>query len=161
MHVQLRKLVAIVLVAAYSSAATAGLQDALDGMFMATATTPAAYSSQTRGGFVGGGVGVRMPVRNINLVAFDPPRFSAGCGGIDLYGGSFSFINADQLTALFRQIAANAAGALFKIAIDSINPQLGKIMEDFQSKLQQLNSMFKNTCAIANQIVNPSPASNP
>lgn len=153
MPIRLRKLCAIVLIAAYSSTALAGLQDALEGMFMATATTPAAYSSQTRGGFVGGGVGVRMPVRNINLVTFDPPRFSAGCGGIDLYGGSFSFINADQLAALFRQIAANAAGALFKLAIDSINPQLGKIMEDFQNKIQQLNSLFKNTCQIANQVV--------
>ena len=58
-----RKLTSIVLIAAYSSTALAGLQDALDGMFMATATTPAAYASQTRGGFVGGGVGVRMPTR--------------------------------------------------------------------------------------------------
>lgn len=133
--------------------AQASLQDALDGMFMSNVTSAGAYNSQTRGGFVGGGAALRTPVRNINLAAFDPPRFSAGCGGIDLYGGSFTFINADQLTALFRQIASNAVGAAFKLAIDAINPQLGKIMEDFQNKLQSLNSMFKNTCAISSQIV--------
>lgn len=156
-----KKITAVALIAAYSSVSFAGLQDALDSMFMSTSTMPGAYSSQTRGGLVGGGVAVRMPVRNINLVTFDPPRFSAGCGGIDLYGGSFSFINADQLAALFRQIAANAAGALFKLAIDSINPQLGKIMEDFQSKIQQLNGLIKNTCSISNaalQKVSSSPS---
>lgn len=143
---------AVALVVAVAPA-QANLQDALDGMFMSNVTSAGAYQSQTRGGFVGGGAALRTPIRNINLVAFDPPRFSAGCGGIDLYGGSFTFINADQLTALFRQIASNAIGAAFKLAIDAINPQLGKIMEDFQNKLQSLNSMFKNTCAISNNIV--------
>lgn len=133
--------------------ANAGLQDALDGMFMTNVTSAQAYNSQTRGGFVGGGAALRTPIRNINLVAFDPPRFSAGCGGIDLYGGSFTFINSEQLTALFRQIASNSIGALFHLAIKSINPQLAQLMTEFQSKLQALNSMFKNTCAIANQIV--------
>ncbi|MEC4720484.1 conjugal transfer protein TraH [Noviherbaspirillum sp. CPCC 100848] len=129
------------------------LQDALDSMFMSNATPPAAFASQTRGGFIGGGAALRAPMRNINLVAFDPPRFSAGCGGIDIFGGSFTFINADQLVALFRQVAANAVGVAFKAAIDAINPQLGKLMSEFQSKLQSLNEQMKNTCAIANSVV--------
>jgi conjugative transfer pilus assembly protein TraH len=129
------------------------LQDALDSMFMSNATPPAAFASQTRGGFIGGGAALRAPVRSINLIAFDPPRFSAGCGGIDIFGGSFSFINADQLVALFRQVAANAVGVAFKAAIDAINPQLGKLMSEFQSKIQSLNEQMKNTCAIANSLV--------
>ena len=83
-------------------------------MFMSNATPPQAYSSQSRGGFVGGGISVRAPISNINLVAFDPPRLAAGCGGIDMYGGSFTFINSSQLAALFRQIAANAAGRIIQ-----------------------------------------------
>jgi len=133
--------------------ARAGLQDALDGMFMSNATAPQAFNSQTRGGFVGGGVAVRSPIRNINLVSFDPPRLNAGCGGIDIFGGSFSFINADQLVALFRQIAANAVGLAFKAAIDAINPKLGELMTEFQSKIQALNENMRNTCAVANQLV--------
>lgn len=133
--------------------ARAGLQDALDGMFMSNGTAPQAFDSQSRGGFVGGSVAMRTPVRNINLIAFDPPRLSAGCGGIDMFGGSFSFINADQLVALFRQIAANSVGLAFKAAIDYINPALGKQMQEFQAKLQALNENMKNTCAIANTIV--------
>ncbi|MDR5799263.1 MULTISPECIES: conjugal transfer protein TraH [Caballeronia] len=136
-----------------SSTANAGLQDALDGMFMSNSTTPDSFTNQSRGGLVGGGASVRMPIRNINLISFDPPRLSAGCGGIDLFGGAFSFINADQLVALFRQIAANAVGVAFKAAIDAINPALGKLMQDFQNKIAALNSMMKNTCALATTIM--------
>lgn len=141
------------------SAAHAGLQDALDGMFLSNSTTPSGFTSQSRGGLVGGGASVRMPIRNINLIAFDPPRISAGCGGIDLFGGAFSFINADQLVALFRQIAANAVGVAFKAAIDAINPALGKLMQDFQNKIAALNSMMKNTCSLATTIMDKSGAS--
>lgn len=134
--------------------AAANLQGSLDSMFMSNATPPQAYNSQSRGGFVGGGLSVRAPISNINMVAFDPVRLAAGCGGIDLYAGSFTFINAAQMAALMRQIAANAAGALFKMAIDAISPEIGKIMEDFQNKLQALNSLAKNTCAIGTSIAN-------
>ena len=142
--------------------AHAGLQEALNEMFVGNVTTPGVYESQTRGGFVGGSGTFRAPGRSFNLLSFDPPRLDAGCGGIDFFGGSFSFINADQLVALFRQIAANAIGVAFKRAINAISPDLGKLMDDFQNKLQELNSMMRNTCAIANQIVkkvtDPGPA---
>lgn len=131
----------------------ASLSSELDGMF-ANATAPGSFNSQLRNGFVGGGIGVRTPVRPINLIAFDPPRLAAGCGGIDLYGGSFSFINSEQLQALLRQIAANAIGVAFKAAIDYINPALGKIMGDFQSILQSLMQNLRNTCALAHTVVN-------
>lgn len=143
-------LLAFVLFVAFSGAANANLRTALDGMFMTNTTAAGAYNSQSRGGFVGGGFSARTPVRSINLLAFDPPRYSAGCGGIDLYGGSFSFINADQLTALFRQIASNAIGAVFKLAIAAISPPIDKIMGDFQSMVQAMNSALKSTCDLNN-----------
>ncbi|WP_432263219.1 conjugal transfer protein TraH [Cupriavidus sp. TMH.W2] len=152
-------LLTLVCTVGLSSTANAGLQDALDGMFMSNITTPSGFTSQSRGGLVGGGTSVRMPIRNINLIAFDPPRISAGCGGIDLFGGAFSFINADQLVALFRQIAANAVGVAFKAAIDAINPALGKLMQDFQNKIAALNSMMKNTCSLATTIMDKTGAS--
>ena len=100
--------------------ARAGLRDALDSMFVANATRPGAFESQTRGGFVGGSLVARAPIRSINIVTFDAPRLNAGCGGLDLFGGSFSFIDASQLVALLRSIATNAVGALFFIASTAI-----------------------------------------
>lgn len=135
------------------TADAAVLTTMLDSMFMTNATPPGGFASQSRMGLVGGGLSVRSPQSNINVATLDPPRISAGCGGIDLYGGSFSFINADQISALFRQIAANAIGAAFKLAIKAISQQIDAIMGEFQSIVQGLNSLNKSTCSFANQIV--------
>lgn len=155
MEFRYRKATASILIALYIGTtprmAIGGLNDALDVMFNSTAA--GAYSSQSRGGFVGGGLYMRAPIKNITLITFDPPRYDAGCGGIDMFNGAFSFINTDQLVQLFRAVAANAVGVLFKAAINAISPQIGNLMSEFQNKIQQLNSLMKNSCQIANQLV--------
>lgn len=133
--------------------AKASLSDELQGMF-ANVTGAGSFQNTLRSGWAGGGIGIRGPIKNINIISFDPPRLSAGCGGIDFFGGSFSFINSEQLIALFRSIAMNAVGVAFKAAIDAINPLLGSIMQDFQAIVQALNLGNANTCAIASTIVN-------
>lgn len=133
--------------------AKAGLNEALNEMFLSNVTSPSAYESQTRGGFVMGSIAARAPIRQVNVVAFDPPRINAGCGGIDMFGGSFSFINADQLVTLFRTVATNAVGALFYMGIQKIQPDLANLMSKFQSLVHALNLGNKNTCAIANSLV--------
>lgn len=136
-----------------STTASANLQGMLDEMFMSNATSPKPYESQMRSGYTFGSFTARAPIKQINLVSFDPPRLNAGCGGIDMFGGSFSFINADQLVALLRTIAANAVGALFYTAIQSINPAIANVMSKFQNLVHALNMNSKNTCQIANQLV--------
>lgn len=135
-----------------TSSAQANLSGALDGMLM-NVTNPMAYESQSRAGFIGGSLQVRSPIRNVNLVAFDPPRYNAGCGGIDLFGGSFSFVNSADLVNLFRRIAQNAVGAIFMRALGAIDPKLKAIISEIQSKLQSLNQLNANTCAIAKKAV--------
>ena len=76
---------------AISSASAAGLSGVLDGMFT-NVTAPDVVSNQFRGTISGGGVYVRAPISNLQVMSLDPPRLSIGCGGIDLYLGSFSFI---------------------------------------------------------------------
>ncbi|QKE37368.1 conjugal transfer protein TraH [Ferrovum myxofaciens] len=134
------------------STANAGLSGALNGMFLQNNTSPAQYSSMTRGGYTFGGASAAWPVQNINVIGFDPPHINGGCGGVDLYGGSFSFINGAQIVALFKQIVANAAGALFSMAIQSISPTLDTIMGKFQKIVSDMNSALKNTCAIGSAI---------
>lgn len=137
----------------FAAPAQAGLADELEGMF-SNVTSAGNFQTTLRSGWAGGGIGIRGPIKNINIISFDPPRLSAGCGGVDFFGGSFSFINSDQLIALFRSIAMNAVGVAFKAAIDGINPLLGSIMQDFQAIVQALNLGNANTCAIASSIVN-------
>ncbi|KAG0162631.1 hypothetical protein DFQ30_001609 [Apophysomyces sp. BC1015] len=122
---------------------------------MSNVTDPGAFTNRQRTGVIGGTVALRTPIKAINLMSFDPPRFNAGCGGIDLSLGSFSFISADQLVQVFRQIGANAAPLLFKAVIKGTSPQLDALITEFQALLQNMNNLAKNTCSLAKMIVDP------
>lgn len=145
----MRKLTIIALISTLTvNSANAGITGALDSMFLSNSTNPTSINTADRNGFMFGGASIHVPVTQINLISFDPPRFNMGCGGIDLYLGSFSFINSQALVALFKQIVANAAAALFYAAIQSISQQLADIMSKFQKIVGDLNNMFRNTCSM-------------
>lgn len=133
--------------------ASADMQGTLNQMFVSNITAPGSYSSATRGGFVGGGAYIRSPVKPINLASFDAPRINFGCGGLDFYGGSFSFINAQQFANMIRYIISNAAGLLFQAALQQISTGLASISEKFSKMMQDINSMMANTCAVATQTI--------
>lgn len=152
---KLKKRVLVSLLFAAALPASAGIMADLNDMFMSNATPPSTLSTRDRIGVFGGSVAMRAPITNVNLIAFDPPRMNAGCGGIDLYGGSFSFINGDELIAIFRSVAANAKGLAFKAAIKVISPSLDALITEFQATLQNLNNLAKNSCSLAHLIVDP------
>lgn len=133
----------------------AGLQQEMDSMFgaMTNVTNPTANIGQRRGVLSGGSVVTRNRIMNTNPIAMVPPSFGAGCGGIDLYGGSFSFVNQNQFMTLMRSIASNAGGYAFQLAINAMCPDCGNVMTDLQKKIQQMNQMFSNSCQLAQGIV--------
>jgi len=136
--------------------AHAGIMTDMTQLIMSNSSAPSTMSTMDRTGVFGGSFEMRAPITAINLVAFDPPRIDAGCGGIDLYGGSFSFINSQQLVQIFRAVAQNAVGLAFKAAIMYISPGLDKLMTEFQTIMQDMNKLAKNSCQLAHLIVDPS-----
>jgi conjugative transfer pilus assembly protein TraH len=138
--------------------AFAGIFADLGSMVMSNSTAAGTMSTKDRVGVFMGGFQMRTPIQSVNLVTFDPPRIDAGCGGIDLYGGSFSFINGQQLIQIFRQVAANAAGLAFKAAIKAISPSLDALITEFQTLLQNMNNLAKNSCQLAHMLVDPAAA---
>ena len=109
LYLQIMLWMAIV-IGVFSSTAHAGSSELLDEMFdMYLNVTPGqAFETQRRGGMTFGSVVTRHRIVRPNLIAYTPPSIQGGCGGIDLYGGSFSFINKDQLNQALRSIASNA-----------------------------------------------------
>ena len=67
------------------------LQDEMNVFFdsLANTTDPTITSTARRGVIAGGSVQIRNRIVDTNLVTFTPPSFQAGCGGVDLFGGSF------------------------------------------------------------------------
>lgn len=131
----------------------AGLSDALDEMIMSTSTAPGVYQSQRRGVLSGGAYSLRWPTRTVWLAHIAPPRLSAGCGGIDFFGGSFSFISADQFKQMLRQIGSAAVGYAFQLAIATICQPCSATLSWLEEMMNNINSSEVSSCAIGAKIV--------
>ncbi len=132
------------------------LQQEMDQMMNAMTNTsrPEVVMSQRRGVLSGGSLSIRNRIMQAQPIRVVPPSFGGGCGGIDLYGGSFSFINSDQFVTMMRSIAGNAGGYAFQLAINAMCPDCGSVMTDLQRKVQQFNQLFSNSCQLAQGLVN-------
>lgn len=133
-----------------------GMNDVLLEQFntMSNFTQPGVYESQRRGVISGGSMVARSKIMNTHLVGFVPPSWKAGCGGIDFFAGSFSFINGEQFIQLLRSVAANAAGYAFNLALQNVSPQIYSTLNALQNKIQALNEFGGNSCQLAQGIVN-------
>lgn len=119
----------------------------------ANATGPVAYQGQSAGYYSGGNIWTRFPQRSVSPVNLQLPSVRAGCGGIDVFSGSFSFINSDEIVAMLKATANNALGFAFQLAIKSISPQISATMEEMAQKAQQMNQFNMNSCEAAQNLV--------
>ncbi|MCD2453467.1 conjugal transfer protein TraH [Methylicorpusculum oleiharenae] len=128
--------------------AQAGLNEELSGMFndMINVTPGGSYETQRRGVITGGNISMRNKVVHPNLISFVPPNFKGGCNGIDMFGGSFSYINSEQLTQLMRSIAQAAIGYAFQLAIEGMCPTCAQIISKLQKDIAQINALMRNSC---------------
>lgn len=109
-------------------------------------TRPLAYDGQ-RAGFVSlGSLYVRSAPRNTPIANIELPSVRAGCGGIDIFGGAFSFLSAEELIALMENIMANASGFAFELALESLSPAVQDTVAKLRDLTQQVNSMNINSC---------------
>ena len=134
-----------------ASPAMAGVESEMNSFFnsagaSANVTGPTAFDGQAAGYYSGGSLWTRFPSKTINPVNIQLPKASAGCGGIDLFAGSFSFINTDEIVATLKATANNAIGFAFQLAIDSISAQIGGVMKDMSHKIQQMNQHALSSC---------------
>ena len=104
------------------------------------------YQGQSAGYFSGGGIRVRTPVSNYNLLSFQAPKLQYGCSGIDAFLGGFSFINKEQLIAMARQIGSTAISTAFYLALDSMSPELSALMKQLQEWANNANRFNINSC---------------
>ena len=145
-----------VMLATASIQANAGIQSQMDEVFgiMSNFTQPGAFNTQRRGILSGGGLQARNPITSSQLLSLQLPSVRAGCGGIDIFAGSFSFISADQFVQFLRSIASNAAGYAFKVALEAGCSVCANVMDTLQAVSQAMNNTNMNSCQLAQGIVN-------
>jgi conjugative transfer pilus assembly protein TraH len=142
-----------------SSVATADVQTEMQSWFnsmggYSNVTGAQVVNGQTSTTYTGGNMFIRTPNQNYQIAAFAPPSINAGCGGIDAFAGSFSFINSSQLTALFRNIGNNAVNYAFMLAIKSASGEMADLLQYLQDAASKINSLNTTSCHAAEGIVN-------
>ncbi len=155
----LAALLAFTLATAPVAGRTADLNAEMQAMFndlgaLGNVTSPGAFRGQAMNLYTGGSLMMRSQGRNYPLINAQLPSLRAGCGGIDLYGGAFSFINKQQFVALLQNIGSNAIGYAFKLALQSISPDIDKLLTELQDQLNKVNAMNINSCEAAQALVN-------
>ena len=141
------------------SPASAGVDDSMnsfwhDSLSSSNGAGPSAYQGQEAGYYTLGNYSYRSPQTTTQISAVSLPSVKAGCGGIDIYGGSFSFINTDQIVATFKAVAQNAVGLLFQMAVKSLSELLGNEIEQMFNIVQKANLGAIGSCEAAQQLVN-------
>jgi len=142
------KLSTVALTVALSFSNVAAADDLrLDNLFDSY-STGGSGSISTRGGtvFTGGSFTARFNQPNIQVMSWEPPSASAGCGGLDMTAGSFGFMSKDEIVQVGRAVAQGAAAYFFNMAIGSICPSCQEQIESIQNKIQRLNTFAKNAC---------------
>jgi conjugative transfer pilus assembly protein TraH len=119
----------------------------------ANRTDATSFAGQSAGYYTLGNARLRGPSRDAQLFSSSPPSFAAGCGGIDFFAGSLSFISADELVQLSKAIAANGTGYAFDLALETISPVIAETMKDLRARLQDLNLNNINSCETAQGLV--------
>ena len=112
----------------------------------ANVTGPSAFEGQRAGYYTLGNVYIRTPQRTLNPVNIQMPGYRAGCGGIDMYGGGFSYVNSAQLVAFMKSVANNAASFAFQVALETISPVIAEKVGELQSVAQRINQFAMNSC---------------
>ena len=152
---KIKVLLVAMTIAACSESIASSFNDAMDSTFnsMSNVTNPKAYNSARRGVVSGGQIFIRNDIKRINVASATLPSISAGCGGVDIYGGAFSFINADQMIETFQAIGSNALGYGVKLALSSACDVCENVMTSLEKTAQAINKMNMDSCTAAQGIV--------
>lgn len=125
------------------------INDVFDLFINANTSSSAGYfEGQARNYLSGGSFQGRNPIKKLEFFSINPPHVKAGCGGIDLFLGSFSFIDGDQFQGMLRSIAQNAAGYAFSLAIESLCPTCNTVVKYLQGEMNKLTKGLTDSCEL-------------
>lgn len=139
--------------------AQASIENDMADMFNSMGATTSvqnsgAYRTQSANVYQGGSVRARWGNKPApDLIGFQPPGIKAGCGGIDIWGGSFSFVNKEQFMQFTRNLANNAAGVAFEIGMSALDPLIQNAISTIRSMVNAVNENAQSSCQAAQSLV--------
>lgn len=143
------------------AAARADIDAAFDNL-LGSATTvsinePGRYSSAARNSFVLGGADVRFPEQRAPaLFSVTPFHATAGCGGISIYFGGFSFISGEEIKQLIQAVAQNSVGMAVELVMTTLCGPCAHVMQVMRSLAKDAARTSIDSCQMAAQLMESS-----
>lgn len=104
------------------------------------------YKDQSAGYYTAGGFSMRTKNNTINPINVSLPKIHAGCGGIDAYLGSLSFVSADKMVALLKGLGQKAATYAFQLGLKTMAPQIEGLLSQLQKIAMEMNNFLVEDC---------------
>jgi len=123
-----------------------------DWFDQSTSGGPSSLNTQERGYYNAGSFSGRWRMTNDYLLTVQPPRIQAGCGGIDLFGGAFSYLDSEYLVEKFQRIIQAAPAFAFELAMQEYCKPCSSAMQTMEQITDYLNSIQVNDCRMAKQV---------
>lgn len=120
-----------------------------DGMGYSNVTYPSAYKGQSANYYTAGNLFLRTKSMTIQPLSVELPNLSIGCGGIDLFLGSFSHINSDQLVQFGKSVVSNALPFAVDLALQTWAPGIKQIRDNLQAIADKYLNQSLNSCETA------------
>lgn len=113
---------------------------------------PEIWQDQLGGFATGGSIHVRTPSTSLQMMHLDLPSFKGGCGGIDLFGGGFGYINKSNLEVLIKNIGTTALSYSVMLTIKSLSGQVSDLIENLEAMARFINGQNINSCQMGASI---------
>lgn len=123
-----------------------------DWFSSSTTTSAGSYQSQQRGYYTLGSFQGRWKLGNDYLVSATPPSYKVGCGGVDLFGGAMSYLDAEYLVEKLERIVQAAPAFAFNLALQEFCKPCVAAMEAMEQITDQLNSIQINDCRLSQRL---------
>lgn len=130
----------------------AGIKEYLDNSVIIIENQAGSATTDTRNIYFGGGYKIKTPTVNFQPFTVVPPSFRAGCGGIDITFGAFSYFNVEYLVNFLKAVTAQAPAFAFKTAIATLCPQCSQLMDNLTALANAINGLNFNSCQVAQRL---------
>lgn len=112
-------------------------------------TRPTAYQGQAANYYSAGSLVARNRSVNLDIANLQVPDIKAGCGGIDMFFGGFSHINATALMKFGKAVIAQAPAFFADLALQTWAPQIKEIRDQLQAIADKFLNQSINSCETA------------
>jgi len=146
------KLVALIMFLGISLSASHATGWALGDVFKnlhTNTTAPGNFQDASAGYYSGGGMAVRTKNTAINPLSITPPSLSTGCGGIDVYLGSFSMISGGEIVNVANNIGTDVVAYGFHLGLKTYAPQIEQTLTTLRDLSMSLTQHGIGQCKTA------------